>query len=166
MDAGLDPAAWSDFAVAVAGAAAALSGLLFVAVSINLSRILAFSNLPARAAQTLIMLVTPLVVSLLVLIPAQRPAALGIELLVGAVALAAALARLSRPSTRSVEEGMRGYVVGRIGPAVIIVGMLLVAGAALVAHAGGGLYWLVPAVLVAVLAGLGNAWVLLVEVQR
>jgi hypothetical protein len=73
VDAGLDPAAWSDFAVAVAGAAAALSGLLFVAVSINLSRILAFSNLPARAAQTLIMLVTPLVVSLLVLIPAQRP---------------------------------------------------------------------------------------------
>jgi hypothetical protein len=65
-----------------------------------------------------------------------------------------------------MEEGLRGYAVGRIGPAVLIVGTLLVAGATRVAHAGGGLYWPVPAVLVAVLAGLGNAWVLLVENQR
>jgi hypothetical protein len=33
---------------------ATLAGLLFVAVSINLQRILSFKNLPARAAQTLI----------------------------------------------------------------------------------------------------------------
>jgi hypothetical protein len=163
---GLDPGAWTDFAVAVAGAAAALSGLLFVAVSINLNRILAYSNLPARAAQTLIMLVTPLVVSLLVLIPGQRRAALGIELLIAAILVAAALARLSRPSTRSVEEGRRGYLIGRVGPSAILVGLLLVAGATLLARAGGGLYWLAPAVIVAILSGLANAWVLLVEILR
>jgi len=32
--------------------------------------------------------------------------------------------------------------------------------------AGGGLLWLVPAVLIALLAGLVNAWVLLVETLR
>jgi hypothetical protein len=37
-----DPAEWHDFAVAAAGAAAALTGLPFVAISINLDRILQF----------------------------------------------------------------------------------------------------------------------------
>jgi hypothetical protein len=44
------PADWETFCAAIAGAAAALTGLLFVAVSINLDRILVKeSMLPARA---------------------------------------------------------------------------------------------------------------------
>ena len=35
-----------------------------------------------------------------------------------------------------------------------------------VAGAGGGLYWLVPATVLAILAGLVNTWVLLVEIMR
>jgi hypothetical protein len=45
---------WSGFGEAVATAAAALAGLLFIAVSINLKRILEFPSLPTRAGQTLI----------------------------------------------------------------------------------------------------------------
>ncbi len=52
-----EPAEWADFGVAVAGAAAALAGLLFVAVSLNLRDILALPQLPARAALTLGLLV-------------------------------------------------------------------------------------------------------------
>jgi len=40
---------WVSFALAITAAAATLAGLLFVAVSINLQRILSFKNLPARA---------------------------------------------------------------------------------------------------------------------
>jgi drug/metabolite transporter (DMT)-like permease len=66
---------WSDFGVAVAGAGAALAGLLFVALPINMNRILAGYRLTARAGSTLIMLSAPLVL----LIPDQNDIALGWE---------------------------------------------------------------------------------------
>ena len=55
-----DPEMWHEFFVAAAGAAAALSGLIFVAVSINLGEILAqekkigSSYLTGRAAPLLV----------------------------------------------------------------------------------------------------------------
>ena len=48
---------WSDFFVAQVGATAALAGLVVVAISINLQRILSFPQLPGRAAEMLILLV-------------------------------------------------------------------------------------------------------------
>jgi ribonuclease VapC len=49
---------WSDLFVASAGASAALTGLLFVAVSVNIEQILGFSGLPERALQTLLLLLS------------------------------------------------------------------------------------------------------------
>ena len=43
---------------------------------------------------------------------------------------------------------------------------IIVAGVSEVAGAGGGLYWLVPATVLAIVAGLVNTWVLLVEIMR
>jgi hypothetical protein len=50
-----DISEWANFDVGVAGATAALTGLLFVAVSINLDRILQFRTLPRLAGATLLM---------------------------------------------------------------------------------------------------------------
>ena len=36
----------------------------------------------------------------------------------------------------------------------------------LLADRGGGLLWTVPAVLASFLGGIGNTWVLLIEIQR
>jgi hypothetical protein len=163
---GYDAAQWNEFAVAVAGAAAALSGLLFVAVSINIARILSFPNLPIRAGQTLIMLVIPLVVSVVLLVPAQPRAALGSELIGVGVAGGGLLAWMNRLSTKSAEETIATWAAARFVPSLAIAVLLLVAGVTVQAQAGGGLYWIAPAVLVALAAGLGNAWVLLVEILR
>src|SRR5690242_15326635 len=47
---------WSEFFVAEVGAAAALAGLLVVAMSINIEKIMGMPTLPPRAAQTLIII--------------------------------------------------------------------------------------------------------------
>jgi modulator of FtsH protease len=70
---------WHDFFLAAAGASAALLGLLFVGVSINLSAISAH-DLRARAGQAFANLVFVLVISLLMLIPDPDPALFAVSL--------------------------------------------------------------------------------------
>ncbi len=163
---GYDAAAWSDFAVAVAGAAAALSGLLFVAVSINIQSIISFPGLPARAGQTLVMLLLPLAVSIALLIPAQPRAALATELIATGAVVGAALARLNRPAARPQLEPRISWLLSRFGPSLLLGVLLIVAGVSLATGCGGGLYWVPPMVLLAFGGGLANAWVLLIEILR
>ena len=161
------PAAeWANFFVAEVGAAAALSGLLFVAVSINLSRILEFPGLPARAGQTLILFSTPLVTALLLIVPGQPRAALSAELIVLGAGIGFYQLRLDLGAGQSEYETRASRLLIRLAPPMINCGCMVVAGATLLAQAGGGLYWLVPGVLAAIVAGLVNVWVLLVEILR
>jgi hypothetical protein len=61
---------------------AALAGLIFVGVSINLTRILALPRLPNRAFQALMLLLTVLVVSSLLLVSGQSLPLVSSEVLV------------------------------------------------------------------------------------
>src|SRR6202012_809473 len=71
-----------------------LLGLLFVAVSINIERILSYKGLPERALETLMLLLGVLIVSIAGLMPGQGHVAFGIELLVIATAMIAVASRL------------------------------------------------------------------------
>ncbi|HTS96916.1 MAG TPA: hypothetical protein VMI33_09865 [Streptosporangiaceae bacterium] len=157
---------WTDFGVGVAGASAALAGLVFVAVSINLSEILKYRNLPGRAALTLMLFVTPLVVGILLLVPDQPGAALGWELLFVGVVIGGSQLVINQRSGRSEKETRWTWLISRLLPPILSCGCLVLAGVTLLAQAGGGLYWLVPSVLAALTFGLVNAWVLLVEILR
>jgi hypothetical protein len=154
-------AEWTDFSVAVVGASAALTGLLFVAVSINIEQILAVDALAGRALSTMILFVVPLVVGTLVLVPGQSPTALGLELIGTGVVL-----RINRPVNRGELEPRSGWLLIRFVPSVTITVFLLLAGATLIAQAGGGLYWVAPAIVEAFVGGLVTVWVLLVEIRR
>jgi hypothetical protein len=157
---------WTDFGVATAGAAAALAGLLVVAISINVQRIIEFPGLPHRAAQTLILFTLPLIIALLLLVPGQPDAALAWELLIiGAVAGPYLLVTDLRVPI-SEHETRLTQLITRVSPTIVSCGSLVVAGITLLARAGGGLYWIVPAVLAAIVFGLINAWVLLIEILR
>lgn len=81
-----DQADWHAFFTGAIGASAALTGLLFVAISINLDQILKYPQLPGRAAGTLGTLLASLAASGFALAPGQSIHVLGWEiLLVGSI---------------------------------------------------------------------------------
>lgn len=163
-------AAWTAFGAGAVGSSATLSGLVFVAVSINLNRILGHPSLPTRSWQTMGLLLTPLIVGVFLLVPGQPRTALGWELIVSAVLFAGARLALHHQSVQSEKAtplplvGRLAGFVNAVAPALVSYACLAVAGATLLAQAGGGLYWLVPSILIATFFGLINAWALLVEV--
>jgi hypothetical protein len=160
------PASWAGFGGAVAPAAAALAGLLFVAVSLNLKTIMQYKSLPSRTAQTLILFVTPLVVALLLIVPGQARTAVGLELIATGLVIGGVQAYLDLTTERGDEETLWRRAIGRVIPAVVSCSCLVIAGGTLIGRTGGGLYWLVPSVLAALIFGLINVWVLLVEILR
>jgi len=149
---------WTDLFVATAGASAALAGLVFVAVSINVERILGYAGLPERGLVTVLLLVGVLVVSLIGLAPGQSRGALGGELLAAALALTAAVLALTLVP-RDVEHRASALVVAAGGSVPLAAG-------AVVVLAGGGLGVLLAAIVVTLLGAVLNAWVLLVEILR
>ena len=166
MTTGYLASAWSSFGEAVATAAAALAGLLFIAVSINLKRILEFPSLPTRAGQTLIFFVTPLITGLLVITPDQARIALAAELMATGLAIGGIQLYFDLTTERGEEDTLYRRMVSVLVPVTVSCGCLVIAGATLASQAGGGLYWLVPSVLSGIIFGLSNVWVLLVEILR
>ena len=155
---------WTELFVATASASAALTGLLFVAVSVNIERILEFKGLPERALQTLLLLLSVVVASVICLIPGQSTTALGIELLVVCVCFGMAICRLlfeTVPGAREYERASFHLWLVLPGTVPFLVGAL-----SMLARAGGGLYWIVGGMLGAILGASVNAWVLLVEILR
>jgi hypothetical protein len=161
----INPAEWHDLFVAIAGASAALTGLIFVAVSINLARILEYPGLPTRAIETISLLVGLLLLSVFMLIPGQATGALGAEILVLGAALAGFLLYLRIRSPRTKDQPLIWTVVPLT---VIVAGTIpaVIAGISVLAGGGGGLYWLVAEVVLALIGAMVNAWILLVEIQR
>jgi hypothetical protein len=155
---------WSELFVASAGASAALTGLLFVAVSVNIERILKFPGLPERALQTLLLLLSAVLISLIALIPGQSTTALGVELLVVSVGFGAPIWTLM---IRTI-PGAREYAHPATHLLLILPGTLplIIGSVSLLALTGGGLYWIVAGLLGAILGAAANAWILLVEILR
>jgi modulator of FtsH protease len=162
----LDPTAWTNVGAAIVAAAAALARLIFVALSINLDRILQLAGVADLPLQGVAALTAVLFGGIVVLVPGQTVSVLAAELVVLGVGPVAVIAWLFERSWRASEAVYRtkraemAAVNGLPGLCFAIGGLTALAGT------GGGLYWLVPAWILGMLAGIVNAWVLLVEVKR
>jgi len=158
---------WETFFAAQAGASAALAGLVFVALSINLRQILAHPELlPGRAGEAVIMMVQPVFVALVVLIPNQSMRTLGFEMLIlGGIAFAFVNVVLWRAFEPSRERGTREFVQ-RVSLAELALLPTIIAGALLIDGSVTGLDWQAFGVLMCLAVGITDAWVLLVEILR
>ena len=147
-------------------ASSALAGLIFVALSINLDRILTLPGISDVALEGVIALTVVLIASIVVLAPGQPAGTLSAGLiLIGLVELVV-IAWLLRRTLAVAESQFR---MKRIQMALVsgLPGVLFaVSGAALAAGNAWGLYWLVPASIAGIVAGVVNAWVLLIEIKR
>jgi hypothetical protein len=163
------PAEWSELFVAAAGATAALSGLIFVGLSVNIQEILEIERgegqnfLTGRAVEALVALLNVLAISLVGLTPGIADGVLAGVILLTAADSAISPVRLTMAVRQS---GLNRRTGPRLFMALMLTAALTGAGVTLAAQAGGGLDWLPVAFVLAIAVAAINAWVLLVEILR
>jgi len=158
--------AWGNFFVAIVSAAAALTGLIFVGVSMSLSRILAIPTMPGRASESLILLVNALIVAALCLVPDQPIYWLGAEVLCINIIVWIITTRID---LRILSKTDSQYKIHSIVNIVFTQAAVLPYFAAgIYMHTCGicGLYWLIPGILLSFVKAVQDAWVILVEIHR
>ena len=106
---GYTTAAWAGFGEALAAVAGALTGLLFVALSVKSEVLAASRSLSSRAAQTLVLFMTS-VLNAVFLVAPQPAAALGWELLAVAAFSGTALLILDRRAGHGGDQDVARYV--------------------------------------------------------
>ncbi len=150
---------WSEFNVAVAGAAAALAGLLIVALSVNVETIAKTPSLSARASSAIGILVLAVVATMVGLIPGQPLWAIGLEIGIGVVVawvMQVHTIRAVEPSSRLTKGaiGVIPLIAFSIGCVMLLVGM------------PGGFYAVAAGAILAIINAVVFSWVALVEVLR
>jgi modulator of FtsH protease len=157
---------WQTFFAVQAGAAATLTGLVFVSMSINLSRIMEIPGLPGRAVESLAQLLQVFFISSVALVPRQPvPILAGESLAIGVASwLLQFLAQLRY--ARSRKGHPLSWLLSRVFFGLISTGPIC-AGAALLALGNPtALFWIVGGFVFSFIASVMGAWILLVEILR
>ena len=165
---GLDayrPDQWHDFFVMVGGSAAVLTGLVFVALSLNINVVTQDATHRYRAIDTLTAMTGVFVISALVLMGGQDHRAVGIEWLVVAAITIAVYLRGHVQAVR-LSGSMAELRPGRTVVAAVLYLAQLVGAALLVADYIAGLYIAAVAVVAALALMVSAAWLLVVGGTR
>jgi hypothetical protein len=158
---------WANFFLGELGAAAALAGLLFVSVSVNLARILELGRMADRGLEALVMLFLVIVVASLPLVPAQPLRLLGGEIFAAGAAVLAVTVHLQRVYLQTVDPAYLRQSTQMVQFNRLAVAVISLAGLVIVWRGDEmGIYLLAPGILLSFCAAGANAWVLLIEINR
>jgi hypothetical protein len=155
---------WSNFLIAETGAAAALAGLIFVAVSINLNKIIEYPGVAARAAEALSLLMGVVLIGTFGLAPNQSETILGAEFLSvgGSLWVMTLIFHIGQLSSKKPWW----WLASRAFVCHCATLSLCIAGIALILGRPSAMYWLIPGCVFAFVASTTSAWVLLIEIVR
>jgi hypothetical protein len=157
---------WNTLLAVQAGAAATLTGLVFVAVSINLQRVLTIPGLSGRAAESLLQFLQVFFISTVALIPRQPSKFLAEEVLgITILFWVAEIVGLIRYFRKRLGHPLWWFIDRTVISQVAIIPFALAAIYLLLGNCN-GIYWIVPGFLFSFGAGILSAWVLLIEVLR
>jgi hypothetical protein len=155
---------WNNFAVIAGSAAGALTGLLFVAVSLNRERIAGHPALRAEAGQTLVLFLLPLLMSILLVIPRTSPKLLGGEFVVLAAVAGTVLTAIAHGGRKQPmgddSEARLARLLDKVSPNLLTMLLIVVAGCLQLAG-DDGLYWFAVAAVLCLIGGVVNAWLFL-----
>ncbi len=158
---------WDNFFAAQVGASAALTGLVFVGVSINLTKIMSFPYLPGLALEAVVVLLAVLIESSLLLTPGQSTALRGAEVGVVGLSVWAITTAVQRDNYQKIEARYRrAYAVRLIVLVQLATLAFVVASAAMLLRGANGVYWVVPGTIGCYLVAISDAWILLIEINR
>jgi modulator of FtsH protease len=160
-----DAGAWHDFFVTAGTGAAALTGLLFVALSIQLDRILGHPEHRFRARGNFFGLTLVMVMALVVLMPSLNATWLGLGLIVPNLTAAAVNAWHIRGVLPTFFTGSIVFPL-RVGLSYVLILMGVIGGVSVMVDAGGGLIWPAIESVGMLLIALLGAWSLLVGVAH
>ena len=160
-----EPGGWHDFFVTAGTAAAALTGLLFVALSIQLDRVLGHPEHRFRARGNFFGLTVVMVMALVVLIPTLSGGWLGAGLIVPNVAAATVNAWHIRRVLPTFFSGSILFPL-RVALSYVLIFMGIFGGVSVTLGRGGGLVWPAIESIGMLLIALLGAWSLLVGVAQ
>lgn len=158
---------WGEFNVAIAGAGAALGGLLIVALSVNIKQIAESRGLAARAGASISALILGVVLSCAALIPGQELWTFGVVVLLGTlaggvIATLAARAILADDTPGHPHRWDTQHIASFVFPLVIYA----VGGVLTALSLPAGLVIVAFGTIIALIGAVVFSWVALVEILR
>jgi hypothetical protein len=160
---------WHDFYHVIGDASAALMGLLFVSLSLNVQVITRRYNADLRllAVQAFASYISTLMFAILFLLPNQGPMGLGLPMLgIDLIVLYVTVSRiLETRRNRTRVWGIRMLTLRFATPIICFVSVMVIAASVLMGKIG-GLVWFVPVVIVLFWIASLNAWDLLLQLGK
>ena len=145
-----------------------MTGLIFIALSPNLKKILSItrSHLPSRAVGSLTLLTNIVIVSNLCLVPEQPILYLGIEISSLALVIWLAVSKLDLTTYRTVEVPYKKMYLHSLFYLQLSILPFIIAGIIFMFGSGVGFYILIPGIIFSLIKSLLDIWFLTVEINR
>jgi modulator of FtsH protease len=157
---------WDSFFVAETAAAAALLGLMFVAISINLKQVIDSAGLADRALGALLLLLAILIAGLLLAMPDQPVAVLGIEAAVTAIVTGVIATLLGMRGLRNADPQFRQNFIQNLASNIVVLAPILIGGILMLNGGETGFYWVGAGMCLTIIKAVSEGWIFLVEINR